>query len=281
VYRGFNIGTAKVPEAGRRGIPHHLLDVVSADEVFTAGDYRRMAAEVLSGVKRRRRVPIIVGGTGLYLRALLMGLFEGPSRSQELRMRLRGLVERRGQAFLHRLLQRFDPKVADRIHPNDTPKIIRAIEVYLLARQPISRMQESSRAGLQGFRVIKLGLNPDRKQLAARINARVERMFAGGLLEETRTIVARLEPSEVQSFRPLGALGYRQALAVLRGELNLQEAIRKTQTATRRYAKRQMTWFRKEPDIRWFDGFGDDPKIFDEVLNWLRQALPASSIRAQ
>jgi len=271
LYRGFNVGTGKIPPEERRGIPHHLLDRVEPEQLFTAGDYRREASRVLTDVRERGKWPIIVGGTGLYLRALLLGLFEGPERSEDLRARLGALAERRGREFLHRLLGRLDQRAAARIHPRDTPKIIRAVEVRLLARQPMSAMLERGRVGLQGFRVFKVGLIPDRKQLAYRINARGERMFAFGLLEETRALLARPDAARI---KPLGALGYRQAGAALRGELSLEDAIRETQAATRRYAKRQMTWFRRETDIAWFAGFGDDAQIQAQVLEWLRQAWP-------
>jgi len=271
VYRGFSIGTGKTPREERRGIPHHLLDTVEPAQVFTAGDYRREAGRVLTEVRARGKWPIIVGGTGLYLRALLLGLFEGPSRSEELRARLSASAERRGREFLHRLLRRLDRKAAARIHPRDTPKIIRAVEVRLLARQPMSAMLERGRVGLQGFRVFKVGLCPERKQLAQRINARAERMFAAGLLEETRAL---LERSEAARIKPLGALGYRQACAALGGDLSLEDAVRETQAATRRYARRQMTWFRREADITWFAGFGDEAPIQAQVLEWLWRARP-------
>jgi tRNA dimethylallyltransferase len=271
VYRGFSVGTGKTPQEERRGIPHHLLDTVEPAQVFTAGDYRREAGRVLTEVRARGKWPIIVGGTGLYLRALLLGLFEGPSRSEELRARLSASAERRGREFLHRLLRRLDRKAAARIHPRDTPKIIRAVEVHLLARQPMSAMLERGRVGLQGFRVFKVGLCPERKQLAQRINARAERMFAAGLLEETRAL---LERSDAARIKPLGALGYRQACAALGGDLSLEDAVRETQAATRRYARRQMTWFRREADITWFAGFGDEAQIQAQVLEWLWRARP-------
>jgi len=271
VYRGFSVGTGKTPREERRGIPHHLLDTVEPAQVFTAGDYRREAGRVLTEVRARGKWPIIVGGTGLYLRALLLGLFEGPPRSEELRARLSASAERRGREFLHRLLRRLDRKAAARIHPRDTPKIIRAVEVRLLARQPMSAMLERGRVGLQGFRVFKVGLCPERKQLAQRINARVERMFAAGLLEETRAL---LERSDAARIKPLGALGYRQACAALGGDLSLEDAVRETQAATRRYARRQMTWFRREADITWFAGFGDEAQIQAQVLQWLWQVGP-------
>ena len=277
VYRGFDIGTGKLSADEHQGIPHHLLDIVEPDEVFTAGDYRREALRVLGEVRNRRALPIIVGGTGLYLRALLLGLFEGPQRSPALRERLHALAGRWGRPALHRLLRRLDPKAAGRIHENDAPKMIRAIEVCLLAARSLSQLQESGRAGLEGFRVVKLGLCPERKQLALRINSRVERMFATGLLDETRALIARAEPSKSADLRPLGALGYRQACAALRGELGREDAVRETQTATRQYAKRQMTWFRAEKDITWFEGFGDDPAVERRVLDWLARVLPATA----
>jgi tRNA dimethylallyltransferase len=269
VYRGFDIGTGKVARAERRGIPHHLLDVVEPGEVFTAGDYRREATRVLEEVRERGRLPIVVGGTGLYLRALLEGLFEGPQRSEELRARLAEIARRRGREHLHPLLRRLDTQAAARIHPRDTSKITRALEVCLLARQPISRMQASGRVALRGFRVIKIGLSPDRQELAQRINARVEKMFATGLLEETRAMASRPDADRIKS---LGALGYLQAAALLRGEIDKDEAIRATQAATRQYAKRQMTWFRREAGVEWFAGFGDDAEVQRHVLDWMVRA---------
>ena len=286
VYRGFDIGTGKVPPEERRGIPHHLLDIAEPNQVYTAGDYRREATRALESIRERRRLPILVGGTGLYLRALLMGLFEGPTRSDSLRARLNVLASRRsGQSYndtktgrpepvggprrcdvLHRLLGRLDPPAAARIHCRDRQKIIRAIEVCLLARQPMSRMVERGRTGLKGFEAIKVGLNPDRARLHHRINRRVECMFTAGLIEETRAAFERWDDLRL---KPLEALGYRQAWAALRGEISRAEAVRDTQSATRQYAKRQMTWFRRETDVTWFAGFGDDPEIQRQVLDWL------------
>ena len=191
-------------------------------------------------------MPVFVGGTGLYLRAVFSGLFEGPQRSEELRSRLRRIADRKGREFLHRLLKRLDPEAAARIQPRDAQKTVRALEVCLLARTPISKMQARGRSGLEGFRVIKVGLNPQREELCLCINRRVERMFASGLMDETRAMLARRDSSRIKA---LGALGYRQACAVVDGQLNLPEAIVQTQVATRRYAKRQMTWFRHESGI--------------------------------
>jgi tRNA dimethylallyltransferase len=267
VYRGFDIGSGKLPPAERRGIPHHLVDCLEAEEQFTAGDYRREALRVLAGIKERAQLPVFVGGTGLYLRAVLSGLFEGPQRSEELRSRLRRIADRKGREFLHGLLKRFDAEAAARIQPRDTQKTVRALEVCLLARTPISKMQARGRSGLEGFRVVKVGLNPQREDLYQRINRRVEQMFAGGLMDETRAMLARRDPVRVKA---LGALGYRQACTVVDGQLNLPEAILQTQVSTRRYAKRQLTWFRKESGITWFRGFGDDPRIQDQVIKFLR-----------
>jgi tRNA dimethylallyltransferase len=276
LYRGFDIGSGKLAPEERRGIPHHLLDCLEAEQPFTAGDFRREALGVLAEIKERARLPVFVGGTGLYLRAVLMGLFDGPSRSEELRSRLRALAERRGREFLHRLLKRLDGEAAARIQPRDTQKIVRALEVCILARTPISKMQARGRSGLEGYRVVKVGLQPERRQLCQRINRRVEGMFAQGLVEETRALLARQDSSRIKA---LGALGYRQAAAVVRGQLSLREAILQTQVATRRYAKRQMTWFRREAGIIWFGGFGDDPQVQSQVINALHDrgiAAPCS-----
>ena len=279
VYRGFNIGTGKLAPEERRGIPHHLLDCVEPDQVFTAGDFAREASRVLASLRGRNKPPILVGGTGLYLRALLVGLFEGPSRSEALRARLGELAGRRGREYLHRMLERLDPASAVRIQTRDMQKIIRALEVRLLAGRPISALHTAGRKGLPGFRAFKVGLNPDRAELNRRINARVERMFATGLLDETRAAFERCgnEPGAARRLTPLGALGYRQACAALRGEMSCEEAIGRTQAATRQYAKRQMTWFRRESDAMWFAGFGDDLEIQRRVFEWLDGAMRVSA----
>jgi tRNA dimethylallyltransferase len=273
VYRGFDVGSGKLTPAARHGIPHHLLDCLEAEEQFTAGDYRRHALRVLAGIKERARLPVFVGGTGLYLRAVFMGLFEGPPRSEELRGRLRALAKRRGREFLHRLLKRLDPEAAARIEPQDMQKTVRAVEVCILARTPISKMQAGGRSGLEGYRVLKVGLRPERRELYQRINRRVDWMFARGLAEETRAMLARPDACRIKA---LGALGYRQAGAVVKGELSLAEAILQTQVATRRYAKRQMTWFRQEAGIVWFDGFGDDLRVQNQVINFLHEVGAAA-----
>ena len=273
LYRGFDIGSGKLAPQERQGIPHHLLDCLEAQDQFTAGDYRREALRVLAEVKERRKLPVFVGGTGLYLRAVFMGLFDGPPRSEELRSRLRTVAQRRGREFLHRLLERLDPAATARIEPRDTQKAVRALEVCILARTPISAMQARGRSGLEGYRVLKVGLHPERRELCRRIDRRVEWMFAHGLLEETRSLLARQDSSRLKA---LGALGYRQAKELALGQISLPEAIAQTQAATRRYAKRQMTWFRHEAGISWFSGFGDDPRIQVQVIDALRESRIAA-----
>jgi tRNA dimethylallyltransferase len=269
LYRGFDIGSGKLAPEERQGVPHHLLGFLEAQDQFTAGDYRREALRMLAEIKARDKLPVFVGGTGLYLRALFMGLFDGPPRSEELRNRLRAMAERRGREFLHRLLDRLDPAAAARIQPRDMQKTIRALEVCILARTPISAMQARGRSGLEGYRVLKVGLNPERRELCRRIDKRVEWMFAHGLLEETRSLLTRQDSSRLKA---LGALGYRQASAFALGQISLPEAISQTQAATRRYAKRQMTWFRREAGINWFSGFGDDLRIQAQVIDALRES---------
>ena len=273
VFRGFDVGAAKLSDVERRGVPHHLLDCIDPTRLFTAGDYRRRALDVLAELRGRGRLPVFVGGTGLYLRALLAGLFEGPARSDELRRRLRAMADRRGRGFLHRFLSRLDALAASRIQPRDTQKLIRALEVCILTQRPMSALHARGRPALAGYEVIKIGLNPPRGELYQRINQRVERMFAGGLLEETRALLDRPDAGRI---KPLEALGYRQAAAALRGEIDLPEAVRDTQVATRRYAKRQLTWFRRESDVAWFEGFGGDPEVQRRILESLRRRLGAS-----
>jgi tRNA dimethylallyltransferase len=288
IYRELMIGTAKPTEEERRRAPHHLLDLVSPDEPFTAGDYARLARQTLKEISGRGRLPIVAGGSGLYLRALIEGLFAGPQRSEELRRRLRRRVRERGSEYLHRLLARLDRPAAVAIHPNDAPKLIRALEVCLLVRQPMTELWRQGREPLRGFRVLRLGLNPERSLLYERINQRARRMFEAGLVEETRELLARYGTS--QPFNPdnrnigvswdspaaLSSLGYRQAAQLLRGELTRDEASAAAQQGHRNYAKRQMTWFRREPEVCWMEGFGDDERVQQECVERVARFLESA-----
>jgi len=274
LYRGFDISSGKPAPDQRSLAPHHMLDCLDPDQVMTAGDYARRAVNVLAALRERGRMPVLVGGTGLYLRALLTGLFEGPPRSELLRARLNHLAQRHGLEYLPRMLRRLDPTSAARIQPRDTQKIVRALEVRFLARQPISDLHARGRKALVGFRAVKIGLNPPRAELYRRINARVENMFAAGLLDEAQAAHERWAQNARKPLAPFSALGVPQALAVVRREFTLEEAIRRTQGATRQYAKRQMTWFRREAGVTWFSGFGDDRKIQRRIFEWLNRILP-------
>jgi tRNA dimethylallyltransferase len=260
VYRHFEIGTAKPSPEQRALVPHHLLDVADPDEAFTAGEYSRQARASIAGIASRGRLPIVVGGTGLYLRALLEGLFPGPQRSEELRLRLRALAEQRGSGHLHRVLARLDRVAAEKIHANDTAKLIRAVEVCLTSRSRMSELwKERGRDPLLGYRILRLGLNPERQKLYARINARAQQMFDDGLIEETKALIECY--GEQKNVTALDSLGYRQAGQIVRGELSREEAIATAQQVHRNYAKRQMTWYRREPEVLWLEGFGDEPEI--------------------
>ncbi len=265
VYREFEVGTAKPTREERALVPHHLLDVASPTETLTAGDYARMARTALHQIRLRGNTPIVAGGTGLYLRALVEGLFAGPPRSEELRERLRQRAQQKGAAHLHHILEKLDPASAAKIHANDTPKLVRAIEVCLSAEERMSELWQRGRDPLTGFRVLRLGLDPERNALYARINERARRMFAAGLIEETR----RLYEKYHEAATPLVSLGYRQAMQVIGGELNQEQAITAAQQAHRNYAKRQMTWFRREPEVHWFKSFGDDRKIQEQAAAWV------------
>jgi tRNA dimethylallyltransferase len=260
VYRHFDIGTAKLPPAERRGIPHHLLDIVNPDEVFSAGEYARLARLAIADISARGRLPVVAGGTGFYLRALLDGLFEGPSRDQGLRDRLAAREARRSGS-LHRILRRFDREAAAKIHPNDVPKVTRALEVCLLTRRPVTQLFREGRDALQGYRTLRIGLSPDRDELYKSLDARCAEMFQSGLLDEVKGILALGYPP---TCKPFESHGYKQALQLLQGELTPKEAVFYAQRNTRNYAKRQMTWFRKEQDMAWFKGFA--PAVVDAAL---------------
>jgi tRNA dimethylallyltransferase len=272
MYREFEIGTAKPGAAERARAPHYLLDIVDATGYITAGEYARLARQVLVEIKARGNLPIVVGGTGLYLRALLDGLFPGPQRSDELRERLRQRVEKNGAGYLHGVLRRLDSDAAAKIHANDIPKLIRAIEVCLASRKKMTEMWKQGRDPLTGFRILRLGLNPDRDALYVRINQRAQHMFESGLVEETEQLLEKYGDAA----RPLHSLGYKQAVQLLRGELDGKSALQAAQQAHRNYAKRQMTWFRREPEVRWLEGFGDDAATQRGALALVGESLAAS-----
>ena len=273
IYREFRIGTAKPTEEEQARVPHHLLDEVEPTSYTTAGEYARKARNVIAEIRERGALPIVVGGTGLYLRALLDGLFPGPERSEELRERLRARVSEKAAGYLHRILRRMDPKAAEKIHANDVPKLIRAIEVSLSAKQPMSQQWERGRDALRGFAILRIGLDPDRALLYDRINRRVEKMFEAGLVEETR----HLREKYGDAARPLETIGYKQAVQHLRGELDLKQAIAAVQQAHRNYAKRQMTWFRREPEVEWIAGFGDEAGVVEKAAVSVRNRRQTAS----
>lgn len=266
LYRGFDIGTAKPTNAERCGVPHHLIDILDPSDTATAGGYRQLALQTLEDLRLRNRLPVFTVGTGLYLRALLEGLADVPQRSEELRERLRASIEEHPSGHLHRVLKRLDPEAARKIASADEQKLIRAVEVCILARKPISEVHRTGRVPLEGWRVLKVGLLPPREKLIERIHARTDAMLEQGWMREVQGL---LESDQTKDAKPFDFIGYRELRAVLRGEITLEEARSAIQQATRRYAKRQLTWFRKESGVHWFPGFGDAPEVQAEVLAWL------------
>ncbi|HEY8997224.1 MAG TPA: tRNA (adenosine(37)-N6)-dimethylallyltransferase MiaA [Edaphobacter sp.] len=274
VYRGMEIGSAKPTLEERELVPHHLIDVAWPDEQFTAGDYSRLAREALDGIIQRGRVPIVAGGTGLYLRALIDGLFPAPKARPELRERLRQRAELHGPGHLHRMLTRLDRAAAAAIHSNDIPKIIRAIEVSLAReegdeRRPMTEQWQKGRDRLEGYRILRLGLTPPRGELYERINLRAAAMFDRGLVEETERLMERYG----RGCRALGTLGYSQAADLLVGKLTREEAVAAAQQGHRNYAKRQLTWFRREPEMHWLAGVGADAGVVDEAMRLVDEFL--------
>jgi tRNA dimethylallyltransferase len=272
MYRLFDIGAAKLAEKDRRGIPHHLIDIADPDQLFTAGDFARVGRPVLNQIASRDHLPVVTGGTGFYLRALIDGLAPGPQRDEELRERLRRREQRR-PGLMQRYLRRIDPITAARIHPNDTPKVIRALEICVAARRSASDVFADGRDALEGFGVLKIGLFPDREELYQRLETRMEAMFESGLVEETKSILARGYSPDC---KPFESIGYKQAVQRIEGSLSSKDALFYAQRDTRRYAKRQMTWFRQEPGLEVVAGFGDNPAVIATVLDrtakWLSEA---------
>jgi tRNA dimethylallyltransferase len=258
VYRGFDIGTAKPSAEDRGGIPHHLLDLVDPDFPFTAGEYRSRAIAVLQDLRDRGRLPILTVGTGLYLRALLEGLADAPARSEELRVRLEAAANKHSLQYLHRVLRRLDPEASVRIGSRDRPKMIRAIEICLLTGRPVTAVHGAGRTPLEGYHPIKIGLQPPRAALYDRVERRVQTMLDRGWLNEVANLVRSGVP---QNAKPFDFIGYSELRAHLEGTVTLSAATKAIAQATRRYAKRQTTWFRKEPLVHWLPGFGDDPAI--------------------
>ena len=263
VYRGFDIGTDKLPLSDRRGVPHHLIDIVEPTAEYTAAQYARDAAAVIREIHGRRKLPIVAGGTGFYFRALTRGLFPGPGRDPVLRGRLDAIAARRGVERLHAVLRRVDPPSALRIQPRDQKRIVRALEVYFLTGRPLTAHFADTASLIPDVRVVAVGLTLPAAELAARVARRVDEQFARGLLDEMRGLIARGVP---ENARPFGGLVYRQALEHLHGVRDEAATRALIVQENRRYARRQLIWFRKEPSLAWFDGPGESPATIASVI---------------
>ncbi len=271
VYRGFDIGTDKVPSGQRRGIPHHLIDVADPVEEYTAARYAREAAEAIRSIEARGCLPVVVGGTGFYFRALTRGLFPGPGKNPRLRDRLGAVASRRGSPFLHRALRRVDPASAARIQPRDQMRLVRALEVYLLTGRPLSEHFAETTSPLGARRFIKIGLRLPPAELDARLRRRVDAQFAAGLVSEVQGLLASGTP---EASRPFTGLGYRQVLGLVRGARNEEETRDLIVSETRRYARRQLIWFRKEPNLEWIQGAGESPETIATAARLVGDRLP-------
>ncbi|HEX8144257.1 MAG TPA: tRNA (adenosine(37)-N6)-dimethylallyltransferase MiaA [Pyrinomonadaceae bacterium] len=264
VYREIEIATAKVPVGERRGVPHHLIDFVSPEINYTAGEWARAAAEKIEEIEARSGTAILVGGTGFYLRALRQPFFPSPPTDERLRQRLTEIRERHGPSHLYRLLRRVDPLAAAKLHARDWPRLQRALEVRFQTGQPIStQLAARPEAHESAARLRLIALSPPRPELYRRINERTEAHFAAGLVREVQSLLERGFPPTSNA---LGAHGYRRVVEYLRGERDLPSAIEQTKLDVRHYAKRQLTWFRREPGVEWFEGFGDDPRLQEQVI---------------
>ena len=266
VIRGFDIGTDKVPLAERRGVPHHLIDIVDPTAEYTAAQYTRDAAAVIRDIHARGRLPIVAGGTGFYLRALTGGLFPGPGGDAACRARLDAIAARRGVERLHRMLARVDPASAARIQPRDQKRLVRALEVYFLTGRPLTDHFAETTSLIPDATVLAIGVTLPAALIAERVARRVDEQFARGLLDEIRTMLASGVPDDA---RPFGGLVYRQALEHLRGVRDEAATRALIVQENRRYAKRQLTWFRKEPNLTWFEGPGESAGTIASVLRFL------------
>jgi tRNA dimethylallyltransferase len=266
VYRGMNIGTAKPSEATRQGVPHHLIDIVDPDEDFNAARYRELALEAIEGIRTRGKNPIVCGGSGLYLRALLHGIFVGPAKDASIRGRLEEESQVSGLNVLHERLQRLDPAAAAKIHPNDGHRIVRALEVFEVTGKPISDWQTEHGFKESAFYVLKIGLNRQRSALYHLIDRRTEEMIAAGLLEEVEGLAASGYALDLPA---LQSIGYRQIGLHLRGELTLDEAVALIKRDSHHLAKRQLTWFRADKEIRWFDAEKDREQIKSAIKEFV------------
>jgi tRNA dimethylallyltransferase len=272
VYRGFDIGTDKVPAEAQRGIPHHLVDIADPTAVYTAADFARDAAAVIRDISARGRLPILVGGTGFYYRALTRGLFPGPGADDALRARLDRVANKRGVERLHRMLQRVDPASAARIMARDRKRLVRALEVYLTTGRPLTEHFTETRTLIPDVDVIALALRLPPELTAERVARRVEEQFARGVVGEVRGLLARGVPADA---RPFGGLVYRQVMEMLRGVRGDAETRALIVQENRRYARRQLIWFRKEPNLVWFDGPGER----DDTLDRVRATLADRGVR--
>jgi len=272
VYRGFDIGTDKVPAAQRQGIPHHLVDVADPTEEYSAARYAREAAATIRDITARRRLPILVGGTGLYYRALTRGLFPGPGRDTALRTRLTRVADRRGPERLHRMLRTVDPSSAARIHAPDVKRVIRALEVHRLTGRSLTEHFARTEAPLPEYAVSSIALRLPQALTAERVARRVDAQFEAGLLDEVRALLAAGIPETAQ---PFSGLVYRQALEHLHGVRDEAATRALITQENRRYARRQLIWFTKEPNLLWFYGPGERDETYHDVL----RALEAREIR--
>jgi tRNA dimethylallyltransferase len=272
VYRGVDIGTDKIAAADRRGIPHHLIDIADPTDEYTAAQFARDAAEVVRDIHARGRLPILAGGTGFYYRALTRGLFPGPGKNAALRRRLESIAERRGVTFLHRMLERVDAGSATRIQPRDLKRLVRALEVYFLTGIPMTDHFAGTVSPLPDVEVVAIGLRLPAAETSARVTRRVDEQFERGLLDEIRTLLARGIP---ETARPFGGLVYRQALEHLHGVRDEAATRALIAQENRRYARRQLIWFRKEPNLVWFEGPGESPSTIAAVTTFIDQRLSA------